>query len=138
GGGLLVATIVHTDPASIGQLGRQIGIVLPLLLLPSALWHLLRTIAWHRCFPRGARPDFGRTFRVRLAAEAFSWVTISGVAGEPLKVALLDPVIRPAVTAGAVAVERIAYIVTTAGILALSAAIATETLPLTRAWTRVF
>jgi phosphatidylglycerophosphate synthase len=138
GSGLLVATLAHTDLQSIGHVARAIGVALPLLLLPSAAWHLLRTIAWHQCFPPDAKPSFGRTFRVRLAAEAFSWITIRGVAGEPLKVALLGREVRPAVTAAAVALERIAYIVTTAGILALSAAIALLTLPLTNAWTRVF
>ena len=138
GVGLLIATIFHTDLPSIGQLTRQIGAVLPLLLLPSAAWHVLRTTAWRECFPSDARPSFGRMFRVRLAAEAFSWVTIRGVAGEPLKVALLDSEIRPAAAAAAVVLERIAYIVTTAGILALSAGIALATLPLTSTWRRIF
>lgn len=137
GVGLLIATLFHTDVRSISQLARQTGAVLPLLLIPSAAWHLLRTIAWRECFPSDSRPSFGRTFRVRLAAEAFSWVTIRGVAGEPLKVALLASHIRPAATA-AVVLERIAYIVTTAGILALSAGVAVTTLPLTGTWRRTF
>jgi phosphatidylglycerophosphate synthase len=138
GGGLLVATIAQTDLDPIGQLGRQLGIALPLLLLPSAAWHLLRTAAWRQCFPPLSQPSFGRTFRVRLAAEAFSWVTIRGVAGEPLKVALLDREMHPTLAASAVALERIAYIMTTACILALSAATALATLPLTTMWRRIF
>jgi hypothetical protein len=137
GVGLLAATVFHIDVPSLTLFARQIGGVLPLLFLPGAAWHLLRTIAWRECFPSDARPSFGRVFRVRLAAEAFSWVTIRGVAGEPLKVALLDPEIRQA-AAAAVALERIAYIVTTAGILALSAGTALAVLPLTNAWRRVF
>jgi phosphatidylglycerophosphate synthase len=138
GAGLFAATIAQTDLQPIGQLARQLGLALPFLLVPSAVWHLLRTIAWRRCFPSDVQPAFGRTFRVRLTAEAFSWVTISGVAGEPLKVALLDGEVRPAIAAAAVALERIAYILTTAGILALSAAIAMMTLPLTSTWMGVF
>jgi phosphatidylglycerophosphate synthase len=138
GVGLLAATAVHVDFRSIGELARQLGIALPIALLPSAAWHFVRTAAWRQCFAASDRPPFGRALRVRLAAEAFSFVTIRGVAGEPLKVSLLAPDTPTAVSAAAVALERAAYIVTTAVILSVSAFAAATALPLTLGWMRVF
>src|SRR6187200_2123537 len=82
GVGLLIVTLLHTDLRSMGALGWQLGAALPLALVPGAVWHLLRTLAWRCCFPAGCPVSFGRLFSVRLAAEAFSFVTIRGVAGE--------------------------------------------------------
>jgi phosphatidylglycerophosphate synthase len=135
---LLAVAVVHADLHSIGDLVRQFGIALPIALLPSAAWHVVRTVAWHRCFPRAARPSFAGAFRVRLAAEAFSFVTIRGVAGEPLKVVLLQPAIPPATAAAAVALERIAYLVVTAAIVGAAALTAMVTLPLSGTWLKIF
>jgi hypothetical protein len=77
-------------------------------------------------------------FRVRLAAEAFSFVTIRGVAGEPLKVVLLAPAVTPAVSAAAVALERAAYLLIMAVIVTVSALIATTSLALNGVWIRIF
>ena len=137
GVGLLIVTLLHTDLRSMGALGWQLGAALPVALVPGAVWHALRTLAWRRCFPAGCPVSFGRLFRVRLAAEAFSFVTIRGVAGEPVKVALLREV-PPAVSAAAVALERIAYLAVTALIVGAAAAIGLATLPLSRGWVRVF
>ena len=68
---------------------RQLGTALPLALLFSGLWHLARTWAWAWCFPEPRPVSFARLARVRLAAEAFSYLTLRGIAGEPLKVVLL-------------------------------------------------
>jgi phosphatidylglycerophosphate synthase len=138
GVGLLALTMARADLQSIGALTRQLGATLPIILVPSALWHVLRTIAWHQCFDDGQRPSFGRVFRVRLAAEAFSFVTIRGIAGEPLKVVLLDGDVPAAVSAAAVALERIAYMVVTAVIIGISALVAIVTIPLTRTWIQIF
>lgn len=138
GVGLLALTLVRADLHSVGTLARELGVFLPFILVPSALWHLLRTIAWHQCFDRDRRPPFARVCRVRLAAEAFSFVTIRGVAGEPLKVVLLEPDVPAAVSAAAVALERIAYMVVTAVIVGVSAIAAIATMPLTRVWIQVF
>jgi len=135
---LLAFAVIHADLRSIGLLVWQLGAALPLAMVPGAAWHLLRTIAWHECFPSAERPTFGRTFRVRLAAEAFSFVTIRGVAGEPLKVVLLEPDVTPAVSAAAVALERMAYLTVTAAILGVSALTAMVTLPLSATWVRIF
>ena len=101
-------------------------------------WHLLRTAAWWQCFPQQQRPSFWRAFRVRLAAEAFSYVTIRGVAGEPLKVLLLTREIGKDVSSSAVALERAAYTVVTIAIVGLGAATALLMLPLTPMWSRIF
>jgi phosphatidylglycerophosphate synthase len=138
GVGLLALTLFRADLQSIGALTRQLGMFLPVILVPGALWHVLRTIAWHQCFDRDQRPPFGRAWRVRLAAEAFSFVTIRGVAGEPLKVVLLEPHVPAAMSAAAVALERIAYMVVTAVIVGISAIVAMITMPLTRVWIEIF
>ncbi len=135
---LLALTLLHTDVRSLGAFGWQLGAALPLAMLPSAAWHLLRTAAWRCCFPAREPLTFGRLFRVRLAAEAFSFVTIRGVAGEPLKVALLRHDVAPATAAVAVALERIAYLVVTVVIVGIAAATAIATLPLSHDWLRVF
>src|SRR3954468_9936299 len=135
---LFAIALRHADTAAIADLPRRFGSAWPLLLAPGAAWHLLRTIAWRRCFPRGTAVPFATIARVRLYAEAFSYVTVSGVGGEPLKVLLLAPAVAPAVSAAAIALERVAYLVVTAAMLGVSAAVAVATLPMTAAWTRAF
>ena len=49
---------------------RRLGVALPLALLFSGLWHLVRTWAWSWCFPPDRNLSFLRLARVRLAAEA--------------------------------------------------------------------
>jgi phosphatidylglycerophosphate synthase len=135
---LLAVAIARADLHTLGVVARGLGSALPLVLIPGAVWHLVRTIAWYRAFPSGAEPPFWRLFRVRLAAEAFSFVTVRGVAGEPLKVVLLEPSVPAAVSTAAVALERIAYLVVTLTIV-FAAAIAVLTfLPISTAWFEVF
>jgi uncharacterized protein (TIRG00374 family) len=117
---------------------RQLGIGLPLALLFSGLWHLARTWAWAWCFPRPRRVSFWRLARVRLSAEAFSYLTLRGIAGEPLKVVLLADRVDARQATAAVALERLAYLVGTTVIVGLGAIAAIVTLPLTRIWFRVF
>jgi phosphatidylglycerophosphate synthase/uncharacterized membrane protein YbhN (UPF0104 family) len=135
---LLVVAFARTDIDALGRAATDLGSILPLVLLPSAGWHLLRTAAWWQCFPQQQRPSFWRAFRVRLAAEAFSYVTIRGVAGEPLKVLLLTREIGKDVSSSAVALERAAYTVVTIAIVGLGAATALLMLPLTPMWSRIF
>lgn len=135
---LLVFTIRRVDAGSLHQLSRLFGVGLPLALLPGAGWHLVRTEAWRRCFPADCRVRFASLFRVRLAAEAFSYVTIAGVTGEPLKVVLLDPAVRPPIAAASIALERAAYSVVTAAMISVAAALAATTLPLTPRWARIY
>ena len=117
---------------------RQLGVGLPLALLFSGLWHLARTWAWSWCFPRPRQVSFLRLARVRLSAEAFSYLTLRGIAGEPLKVVLLADRVDARQATAAVALERLAYLVGTTVIVGIGAIAAIVTLPLTRVWFRVF
>ena len=135
---LLLVALAHADVENVRGVASRLGPALPLVLIPGAVWHLVRTIAWHRSFPPTAQPPFWRAFRVRLAAEAFSFVTIRGVGGEPLKVVLLQPAVPAAVATAAVALERIAYLAVTATIIFAAAAAVLVFLPLSAAWFRVF
>ena len=117
---------------------RTLGLALPLAVLFSGLWHLARTWAWAWCFPQPRTVCFARLARVRLAAEAFSYLTLRGIAGEPLKVVLLGDCVDPREATAAVALERIAYIVGTTIIVGVGSVIALASFPLTHLWTRVF
>jgi glycosyltransferase 2 family protein len=134
---LLVLTVAWLDVHAVAAAARHLGVALPLVMLVSGLWHLLRTMAWSLSFHHPA-PRFGRLWRVRLAAEAFSFVTIRGVAGEPLKVLLLTGDASARDATAAVALERIAYIAVTMAMVAIGAACAVLTVPMPRAWMRVF
>ena len=122
-GVLLLAIAIETvGPDTLARAAVGLGAALPLVLIASGLWHLARTVAWRACFPAPRRIAFLRLARVRLAAEAFSYVTLRGIAGEPLKVVLLDDVdAREA--AAAVALERLAYVVFTAAITGAGASL---------------
>ena len=117
---------------------RQLGVALPLALLFSGLWHLARTWAWAWCFPSPRQVSFLRLARVRLSAEAFSYLTLRGIAGEPLKVVLLADRIDSRQATAAVALERLAYLVGTTIIVGIGSLAVIAGLPLTRIWFRVF
>ena len=117
---------------------RRLGVALPLALLFSGLWHLVRTWAWAWCFPQPRQVSFLRLARVRLAAEAFSYLTLRGIAGEPLKVVLLDDRVDAREATAAVALERLAYMIGTTVIVGIGSLIALFALPLTPVWFRVF
>ena len=77
------------------QPARHLGLALPLAILFSGLWHLERTWAWAWCFPQPRAVGFLRLARIRLSAEAFSYLTLRGIAGEPLKAARVPSKIEP-------------------------------------------
>lgn len=135
---LLAATLWLMDLTAVGQEIRSLGLALPLVLLVSGIWHLARTIAWAACFPEPRHVGFWRLARVRLAAEAFSYLTLRGIAGEPLKVVLLRREIGPREATAAVALERIAFMVLTTVIVGAGALVAIGTLPLSTVWFRIF
>src|SRR5215213_4427555 len=108
---LFVLTLRYIDLRDTVERASQLGLALPLILLPGALWQLLRTWGWAVAFPDDARPTFTRLFRVRLAADAIAFFTIRGIAGEPLKVVLLYDRTPPAAATAAVALERLAFAV---------------------------
>jgi phosphatidylglycerophosphate synthase len=117
---------------------KHLGIALPLALLFSGLWHLARTWAWAWCFPQPRTVSFARLARVRLAAEAFSFLTLRGIAGEPLKVVLLGDRVDARQATAAVALERIAYLIGTTLIVGVGSLLAITGLQLSRPWFRVF
>ena len=135
---LLAFTLKRVDIGSGAQLSKLFGPRLALAFLPGAGWHLLRTEAWRRSFPDHVRLRFGTLFRVRLSAEAFSYVTIAGVTGEPLKVVLLSPAVSPPVSAAATALERGAYTVVTAAVVGVAAAITAWRVPLAPRWFHIY
>jgi hypothetical protein len=117
---------------------RGLGVALPLALLFSGLCQLARTWAWAACFPRPLQVRFLHLARVRLSAEAFSYLTLRGIAGEPLKVVLLSESVGVRHATAAVALERLAYMVGTSIIVGVGAVVAMMALPLTPGWFRVF
>ncbi|MCA1560090.1 MAG: flippase-like domain-containing protein [Acidobacteria bacterium] len=117
---------------------RHLGVALPIALLFSGLWHLARTWAWWWCFPDRHRVSFARLTRVRLSAEAFSYLTLRGIAGEPLKIVLLGDTVDAREATAAVALERLAYLVGTTLIVGAGSVLALAVLPLTPVWFRVF
>jgi phosphatidylglycerophosphate synthase len=135
---LLIATIWLLDFDALRGQMRSLGLALPLVLAASGVWHLARTIAWAACFPSPRRVGFWRLARVRLAAEAFSYLTLRGIAGEPLKVILLHREVDPREATAAVALERVAFMVLTTLFIGVGALIAIYTLPLSHLWFRVF
>jgi phosphatidylglycerophosphate synthase len=135
---LFALTLSYVDLPAASAAIRQIGIALPVALFFSGLWHLARTWAWAWCFPRPRSVSFARLARIRLAAEAFSYLTIRGVAGEPLKVVLLADSVDPRQATAAVALERLAYTVGTMLIVGLASVAAIAWLPLSSVWFRVF
>jgi phosphatidylglycerophosphate synthase len=127
---------VHFDEAA--SMVRRLGLALPVALFFSALWHLARTWAWAWCFPEPRAVSFAKLARVRLAAEAFSYLTLRGIAGEPLKIVLLADRVDPRLSTAAVALERLAFMIGTVLIVGVTSVVAMATLPLSHGWFRVF
>lgn len=135
---LFLATLYYIDFHLIASMGSRLGLAFALSIVASGVWHLARTWAWAWCFPRPRPVSFLRLARVRLAAEAFSYLTLRGIAGEPLKVVLLSRDVDTRVATAAVALERIGYMVGTTLIVGVGSLIAIAVLPLTQTWFRVF
>ena len=136
--GLFVFTLFYIDLDETLSSATRLGFALPLVLLPSAVWQVLRTWGWAISFPDHARPAFTRLLRVRLAADAISFFTVRGVAGEPLKVLLLIDRCAPQVATASIALERLAFAVMSIVIAGLISFFAVTRLTLPRAWDTVF
>jgi hypothetical protein len=76
-----VLTLYYIDLEETAASAGRLGVALPIILLPSVCWHILRTWGWAVAFPDESRPTFSRLFRVRLAADAVGFFTIRGLAG---------------------------------------------------------
>jgi uncharacterized protein (TIRG00374 family) len=135
---LFAITLYYIDLDETIRSARRLGLALPLVLLPGTVWHLLRTWGWAIAFPDAARPAYTRLFRVRLAADAISFFTVRGIAGEPLKVVLLYDRVVPQVTTAAIALERLAFAIV--GIIMAGAIsyVAVRQLAMPAAWDTLF
>jgi len=135
---LFGVTLAFIDREATLRESRRLGVLLPLVLLPGAGWHIVRTFGWLICFPPDVRPSFWRLFRVRLAADAVSYFTIRGVASEPLRVVLLlDRVPAEASTASTI-LERTAMGVMSVVLVGLTSAVAMSSAAVSEDWQNVF
>lgn len=135
---LFVVTMLSIDRSeTVGEV-RRLGLALPLVLLPSIGWHLLRAAGWYVSFPAEERPSYWRVFRVRLAADGVGYFTIRGVASEPLRVVLLMGHVSPVVSAAATVLERTAMGIMSVVGVGIFAAIAVSTDLMPGAWEGVF
>src|SRR5262249_59579448 len=114
-------------------LGRRSGAGVADALAVSAAVDLTRAWAWSWCFARPRSVPYLKLLRVRIAADAISNLTVSGVAGDPLKVVLLVDRVPGREATAAVALERISNIVGTALVIGIAAGHALATLPLSPA-----
>jgi uncharacterized protein (TIRG00374 family) len=135
---LFIVTVYYIDLDETVESARQLGLSLPLILLPGTAWHLLRTWGWAIAFPDGTRPAMTRLFRVRLAADAIGFFTVRGVAGEPLKVLLLYDRVAPEVSTAAIALERLAFAVMGTAIAGLVSLVAITRLAMPGGWDTLF
>jgi hypothetical protein len=135
---LFVVTMLGIDRADTLNEVRRLGVLLPVVLLPSIGWHLLRAAGWYICFPADDRPSYWRVFRVRLAADGVGYFTIRGVASEPLRVVLLMGRVPPIVSAAASVLERTAMGIMSVVGVGIFAAFAVSSNLLPPGWEDVF
>lgn len=131
-------TLYTLDVEALAASAKRLGLLLPVILLPGAAWHLLRTWGWAIAFPSESRPPFTRLFRVRLAADAISYFTVRGLVGEPLKPVLLYDRTPPEVTTAAIALERIAFAIGGVIVAGCISAFTVTRLSLPAGWDTVF
>ena len=135
---LFVVTLFYIDLEETVDSARQLGLALPVILIPGTIWHLLRTWGWSIAFPDTARPAMTRLFRVRLAADAIGFFTVRGVAGEPLKVLLLYDRVAPQVSTAAIALERLAFAVMGTALAGVISLVAITKLTMPGGWDTLF
>jgi uncharacterized protein (TIRG00374 family) len=135
---LFVATLAFIDREATLREFRALGLLLPVILLPSAAWHIVRTCGWLICFPREVRPSFWRLFRVRLAADAVSYFTIRGVASEPLRVVLLLDRVPPEASTASTILERTAMGVMSVVLVGVTSVVAMSSESVPEGWQSVF
>jgi uncharacterized protein (TIRG00374 family) len=135
---LFLVTLAQIDLDETLKSVRGLGLVFPVLLLPSACWQLLRTWGWSVAFPDYVRPTFGHLFRVRMATDAIGFFTVRGLTGEPLKVVLLYDRVPPSITTAAITLERMAFGVMSLVIAGIVSWFAVRRLAMPGAWDAVF
>ena len=135
---LFLVTLYYIDLDETVASASRLGGALPVVLLPGAAWHLLRTWGWSIAFPEAARPAFTRLFRVRLAADAVGFFTVRGVAGEPLKVLLLYDRVAPEIATAAIALERLTFAVIGTAVAGVVSLLAITRLAMPGGWDTIF
>lgn len=135
---LFVVTMLGLDRGETLIEVRSLGVALPIVLLPSIGWHMLRAAGWYVCFPSEVRPSYWRIFRVRLAADGVGYFTIRGVASEPLRIVMLMGHVTPVVSAAATVLERTAMGIMSVLGVGIFAAFAVSSDMLPEAWQSVF
>jgi hypothetical protein len=135
---LFAVTIAVIDREATLREFRSLGLLLPLILLPSGGWHVVRTLGWLICFPADVRPPFWRLFRVRLAADAVSYFTIRGLASEPLRVVLLLDRVPPEASTASTILERTAMGVMSVILVGVTSVIAMSSESVPEGWQDVF
>jgi uncharacterized protein (TIRG00374 family) len=135
---LFVITLTYIDLDETVASAARLGFAFPVIMIPAACWHVLRTWGWAISFPDDRRPAFTRLFRVRLAADAISFFTVRGLAGEPLKVVLLIDRSAPEVTTAAIALERLAFAIVSIIIAGFISFFAVRELTMPGAWDTIF
>lgn len=131
-------TLLYIDREETLRESRRLGLLLPLVLLPSGLWHVLRTLGWQLCFPVAVRPAFWRLFQVRLAADGVSYFTVRGLASEPLRVVLLLGRVPPAASTASTILERTAMGVMSVILVGITAIAAMSSDVVPEDWQQVF
>lgn len=135
---LFAAAVARFDLHALARMSASLTIALPIVILINGLSQVVRTLTWRFCFPPGVTRPFRRLLRVRLAAEAFSYVTVSGIAGEPLKVVLLKDEVPPAAVTASVILERLSFSIVTLALVGVWAAVTLVTMPLPPYWQQMF
>ena len=135
---LFGVTLAYIDRDATLAESRRLGLLLPLVLLPSGGWHLVRTLGWLICFPRDVRPSFWRLFRVRLAADAVSYFTVRGLASEPLRVVLLLDRVPPEASTASTILERTAMGVMSVILVGITSMVAMSSDDVPEDWQNVF
>jgi uncharacterized protein (TIRG00374 family) len=135
---LFAVTLLLIDREATLREFRSLGILLPVILLPSAGWHIVRTCGWLICFPAATRPSFWRLFRVRLAADAVSYFTIRGLASEPLRVVLLLDRVPAETSTASTILERTAMGVMSVILVGLTSIVAMSSASVPEGWQDVF
>ena len=135
---LFAAAVARFDLDALARMSASLSIALPVVILINGISQVVRTLTWRFCFPPGVMRPFRRLLRVRLAAEAFSYVTVSGVAGEPLKVVLLKDEAPAAAVTASVILERLSFSIVTLALVGVWAAVTLATMPLPGYWRSMF
>ncbi|MCI0338564.1 MAG: flippase-like domain-containing protein [Acidobacteria bacterium] len=124
---LFIYVIKETGPAEIWAHVRSLGFGFLLILAISSIRYLSRSFSWLRCMTTEERRiGFWTLWRARLAGEAIGDLTFGPLVAEPMKVVALGDKLTLSSGISSLAVENIAYAVSSclmvmAGAIALLA-----------------